>query len=1056
MSKLKIYRASAGSGKTYTLALEYIKELLLSSVRNAHRHILAVTFTKDATGEMKERILAELYGLAFACNDSAGFMESVQKELKKNNRLMSESAIRDKANRILQDILHDYSRLYITTIDSFFQKVLRNLARELGKGSKFNLEMNSNKVLADAVKAMIENANEKPQVLDWLTTYIEDKLDEGTNWRIDKEILSFSQCIFKEHFQEHEFELKRQLDDNPKIFEQIRESQFKMRKKYISQFKNAWKEISRIMHEQSLSPADFKLNGTVLNLFQRLSEEDFERVSIGKTVVECVENSEKWPAAKSKRKNDVIRLAEINFIPLLEQVLDVYGKYNTSRMITRNLHQLGLIWDITGEISSQNAENNRFMLADTALFLNKMIDDSDASFVYEKIGTEINHVMIDEFQDTSRLQWKNFKHLLSNILANNYFSLIVGDVKQSIYRWRNGDWSILNGIEKELGVVPDTLRFNYRSEKEIVNFNNRFFLKAADLLDAKYGEEFGSDSPFRNAYHETALVQNCPKEEIRGYISVQFLPGKPEEGTYSELVLEQLVEHLKKLSKAGIPPGQICILTRTNKNIIGIAEHFATIREDNPDLAAKHYLNIVSDEAFRLSSSPAIRIIIEGLRVLVDPSNPVPRVQLEYFLNQFALDIERIGKLPGDELIRMPLFELVGHLFRYFQLDRIEGQSDYMFTFYDSIINYLKDAPADPDAFLKFWDEELNLKSVPFGSSIEGIRAMTIHKSKGLQFHTVLIPFCDWNLYPEKNPIVWCDAKEGFYDLKLLPVQYSKKMEKTIFLKEYEKETGQSWMDSLNLLYVAFTRAEHNLLILAKSKKENIPLEKIKTVSDLLFCAVPGMEGFEEEEDALFTNGELKYNVSESKESSNNLFRQPSLPTEVYFNSIDFQPDKTVFKQSNQSREFISGPPPVAEYIARGNIMHALFAKIKTRQDVRYAVESAYSEGLIGFYEMETYAESIMNAIDDSRVSDWFSDRYEIHNECAVIVNENGEITTKRPDRVLIAPDETIIIDYKFGKPHFSHHKQMKEYADLLKQMNYPGIKTFLWYIGENKIVRCI
>ena len=265
MPNLKVYKASAGSGKTYTLALEYIKELLAKNNTHSHRHILAVTFTKDATGEMKDRILSELYGLAFDSKDSAVFMESVRAALENAGKPMNREQIQDKARKILKEILHDYSRLYITTIDSFFQKVLRNLARELGKGSKFNLEMNSFKVLSDAVSAMIENANQNQQLLDWLTTYIEDRLDEGTNWRIDKEILNFSRCIFDEYFQEHEYNLKRQLEDDPKIFGKLWSSHTIIQKECKDFFKKAYNEVNKIIEQKSLDLSDFSRNGTVIN-----------------------------------------------------------------------------------------------------------------------------------------------------------------------------------------------------------------------------------------------------------------------------------------------------------------------------------------------------------------------------------------------------------------------------------------------------------------------------------------------------------------------------------------------------------------------------------------------------------------------------------------------------------------------------------------------------------------------------------------------------------------------------------------------------------------------
>jgi len=1055
---MKIYKASAGSGKTYTLALEYIKELLVSPSSQAHRYILAVTFTKDATGEMKDRILAELYGLAFNCEDSKKFLDSLQHELTKNNRSMQEEDIRNKAKTVLYEILHDYSRLYITTIDSFFQKVLRNLARELGKGSKFNLEMNSSKVLSEAVSSMIENAHEKPQVLDWLTTYIEDRLEEGNNWRIDREILNFSRCIFDEYFQEHESVLKSQLAGNPNVFEQIKNRHTQIQKDCREFFKTTYTRVLKLIEDNNLALEDFYYKGEVFGFFRKLAENDIAKADPnGKRIQEWCVNAEKWTAGKNKNKDIITALAASDFMPLLNQSIDTQRKYNTSRMITKNIHQLGLIWDITNEIEQQNAENNRFMLADTALFLNRMIDGSDAPFIYEKIGAEIRHVMIDEFQDTSRLQWKNFKVLLSNILADNLFSLIVGDVKQSIYRWRNGDWSILNNIENELPQSDiKTLEYNFRSETEIIDFNNLVFTHAANVLNEKY---------ILSAYSPENVVQQTHKTDKKGYISIDFIPDKIEDKRYNELVLERVLKQLQQLKEQGVAAKQICILARTNKNIIDIAEYLAAQKEQYPDLFDGNYLNVISSEAFQLNSSLAVKIIITALRVLSDPENPIHKAQLNAFLS----GADYAEQQPPKQ--SMPLFELIGHLFRLFELEKIEGQSSYMFAFYDAVGNYLKDYPADIYSFLKFWDEELQFKSVSAGTAVEGIRAMTIHKSKGLQFHTVLLPYCDWDLYPEKNPIVWCGSKENLYDLELLPVRYTQKMCDTVFFPEYEKETRQSWMDNLNVLYVAFTRAEHNLLILAKNKKKLESPEDVKTVSDLLQYIVLDLKGEYDSETLRFEKGNLPLPppkgdsviglgrtlfpnaVRELKKKQDNLLKQTPETYEVSFLSEPFNPDKAIFKQSNRSREFIaSGETVVArnEYIQRGNLMHELFSHIDTLDDIEKAVGQLCFDGLIASEEKSYYAGLVKNIIEKSGKVAWFSGDYQSYNECTILLKEKGKVITRRPDKVLVKGHEAIVVDYKFGEPYASHQKQMNQYIELMKRMGYQHTEGHIWYIDTH------
>lgn len=1071
MPGLKVYKASAGSGKTYTLALEYIKELLLKSYRHPHRQLLAVTFTKDATGEMKDRILAELYGLADACPDSEGFLHSVKEALREEKTILSDEEIQKRASRLLQEIVHDYSRLNITTIDSFFQKVLRSLARELGKGSKFNVEMNTSKVLSEAVSAMIENANEKPQLLDWLTSYMEDKLEKGENWRIENSVLSFSQCIFNEYFQEHEHTLKKQLDSNPGIFQQIWEQHAKEQKRAKDFFKRAYAEINHLLESTGLTPADFSRKGTVLTYIKKLSEGDIAGANPhSATVQDCLNEASKWASAKNKRAVEIENLAHLNLMPLLNECIETQRQYNTSQMITDNLYQLGLIWDITNEIGKQNEENNRFMLADTALFLNRMVNESDASFVYEKIGGEIRHVMIDEFQDTSRIQWKNLHSLLSNILAENNFSLIVGDVKQSIYRWRNGDWSILNGIERELGVAAHSLRFNYRSERVVIDFNNQLFVHTASLLDDKYRGVFNEQftSPFPSVYNPKEVEQESHKKQTEGYVSIDFVPDKTEDGKYSELVLDRVLEQLVLLHQTDIPAEKICILTRTNRSIIRIAAYLSEKKEEYRELAKANYLNIVSNEAFRLNSSPTLRIIIEAIRVLVNRDDLVHKAQLQVFSDKFIqsseADLEQI--LEGDTLSsglleehktlsQMPLFELIGHLFRLFQLEKIEGQSAYMFAFYDAVSNYLKEYPSDLPAFLRYWDEELQSKTIPAGTGIQGIRAMTIHKSKGLQFDTVLVPYCDWDLYPEKSPVIWCPPKAGLYPIELMPVRYSQKMYETVFLPEYEKETSQSWVDNLNLLYVAFTRAERNLIITARQKKKLASLDDIKTVSDLLQYSTIDLQGAFDEETLHFENGRLQTPLrTEEKATSSNVLK--AKPETIYtsFRSEAFHSNRSIFKQSNKSQEFIHSEEESMvsrrQYIEEGNIMHALFSMIRTMEDIDDAVCQLIFTGLIPQEKKEEYARKVRKAIEDTNVAHWFSGEFRIYNECAILTEENGTVTHKQPDRVLMNGQETLIIDYKFGEPKHSHKQQVEQYSRLMRQMNYPNVKAYLWYVKKN------
>ncbi|GHT50599.1 DNA helicase [Bacteroidia bacterium] len=1056
MSRLKVYKASAGSGKTYTLALEYIRELILEAKlhgNNKHfRHILAVTFTKDATSEMKDRILAELYGLAFNTADSVGFLASLQ--LSVTGYRLPENEIRENAKIVLDAILHDYSRLNITTIDSFFQRVLRNLARELGRSSKFNLEMNTGKVLQDAVHNTIEKANQNKQILDWLTTYVEQKLDDDRNWHIDKELFEFSKCIYNEFFQEHEKQLRQQLVANPAIFKTLKAQQEAIKQNSKTTFKQVMDNSNRVLDEHALTLDDFGNSKHGLLFINKLGGGNYS-AEIGSYVSQCRATADFWGKAKHPRKNEIAALAETHWMPWLEEVIAAFQKYQTAQMITQNLHQLGLIWDISKEIAAENEENNRFMLSDTAMFLNEMIDRSDAPFIYEKLGSDIRHVMIDEFQDTSRLQWSNFKALLSNILSEDRFSLIVGDVKQSIYRWRNGDWRILGKIGDELHANISTLDTNYRSEKNVIEFNNNFFTRASELLNELYISKWGDaqHSPFPTTYSD--VVQKHKKGE-NGYVSVDFVE-KPEDATAAEAMNAAVLDKLEALQAAGVPANDICILTRTNKEIIDLAEYLASAPPTLPEGAA--YRSIISNDAFQLHSSEAIQIIIEALRLVADPDDKIAAERLRNYqlpITNYQLPIGNWQLAIGNcQLRAMPLFELIGELYRQLNLTAIEGQSAYLFAFYDAVSAYLNDNPGDLPHFLEYWDSELKTRTIPAGANVDGVRAMTIHKSKGLQFHTVIMPYCDWNINPKPGTTVWCDNHAGATQtLPLLPINYTKIMQDTIFAPEYQEETAQSWLDNLNILYVGFTRAEQNLMILGKAKKSLRSVEDISTVADLLQLAeVPlemgtltgGIAG-QARNDGTVIAGLTRNPLKEIPPSIN-----------ITFVSENFQTGKSIFKQSNKSREFVHDFQGTRNDNPKlyGNIMHSIFERIHQQEDIERTVDSCITQGLIQPTQKQDYINQIRTAIRESHVEHWFDGQHKSYKEHSIVMEENGEIVSKRPDRVLFTNKATIIIDYKFGKPHQTHNKQVQQYMHLLEKMNYPTVQGYLWYVDERKVVSC-
>ena len=1069
--ELLVYKASAGSGKTFTLAVEYIKHLILNP--RAYRQILAVTFTNKATAEMKERILQQLYGIWVSDPASEPYLNRIREDLQRKS--LSEDDIRLAAGTALQYMLHDYSRFRVETIDSFFQSVMRNLARELELSPNLNIELNNTEVLSDAVDSLIEKLTPSSPVLAWLLDYINERIADDKRWNVSNEIKRFGWNIFDEGYIEQGEGLRQQLKD-PNTIKLYRNELREMETEALEQMKGFYDQFIGELEAHALTPEDLKGGARGIGSYfrklrdGRLSDKD----TVNATLKNSLDDAKNWATKTSAQKNEIIRLAETSLLPLLQDAETFRPRnnkiVNSCRLSLQHLNKLQLLAHIDEEVRELNREHNRFLLSDTNALLHNLVRDGDSSFVFEKIGANIRNVMIDEFQDTSRMQWDNFKILLLEGLSQGADSLIVGDVKQSIYRWRNGDWGILNALGTKDSSFPfpvrvETLKTNRRSETNVIRFNNNLFTAAVEYLNMLHLKELQEDChPLQRAYADVA--QESPRTEAKGYIKATFLEPD-EEHDYTELTIISLGEEVQRLLEAGVKLNDITILVRKNKNIPPIADYFDKTM----------HLSVVSDEAFRLDASQAICMLIDALRYL---SNPEDKVACASLMMNYESGIKKQGgdwdslltakpeeALPeafvtGMETLRlMPLYELLEELFSLFDMKRIEEQDAYLFSFFDAVTEYLQNNSSDLDAFIRYWNETLCNKTIPSGE-MDGIRILSIHKSKGLEFHTVLIPFCDWKLENEtNNQLIWCSPTEApFSALDIVPVNYSSTMAESVYRQNYLDERLQLWVDNLNLLYVAFTRAGKNLIFWCKKGQKG-------TMSELLANALPqvaareGDENWDEEEP--FENGELcpsKYTGTDEhlpdapKVSANRLAQKPDkLPVHMESMRHDIE-----FRQSNRSADFIQGVDEEESdnrFINRGRLLHTLFSAIETEEDIDNAIDQLVFEGIIGKPETEEKIRELTHhAFSLPQVQDWYSGSWHLFNECDIIWQERGELRTRRPDRVMMRGNEIVVIDFKFGKQNKKYNKQVQGYMQLLTRMGYlkENIEGYLWYVEEDLI----
>lgn len=1050
MNELKVYKASAGSGKTFTLAVEYIKHLIRNPY--AYRNILAVTFTNKATTEMKERILGQLYGIHISSPDSIPYLNKLMEELQ-----MPEEEIRVKAGKALDLMIHDYSRFRVETIDSFFQSVMRNLARELELGANLNIELDNITALDEAVDSMIEKLDRKSPVLYWLLDYIEERISNDKQWKVAKEIKSFGRNIFNEEYIEKGQALRKTLEDKDCI-KNYRKTLKAISDEALEQLKGFGDQFFGLLEEYGLSVDDLNRKKTgIASYFTKLMRGETGDDIHNATVDKHLESAENWATQKSTNRLAVIELAEKELIPLLETAEDFRSKnnriINSCRLSLTHVNNIRLLNNLDEEVRQLNQEKNRFLLADTNALLHNIVREGDPSFVFEKIGTHIRHVMIDEFQDTSRMQWGNFKLLLLEGLSQGADSLIVGDVKQSIYRWRGGDWTILNGLKDKMGPFPireETLSTNRRSEANIVKFNNLIFPSACQILNERHKKEQGTDcDELQNAYKD--VVQEICRKEDKGSVKLNFLSMKNEK-EYTEHTLQQMAEEVNHLVQQGVKVNDIAILIRKNVYVPGIASYF---EKNTP-------YRVVSDEAFRLDASLAICMMMDAIRFLVSSENLIAKAQLaasyqnEVLHRDIDLNTLLMGNLDdylpsafleeASTLRLMPLSELLEKLYAIFQLSTIEAQDAYLFSFFDAVNEYLQKNSSELTAFINHWEEKLCNKTIPSGN-IEGIRIMSIHKSKGLEFHTVFLPFCHWKMENEKPLYVWCSPKEAPYDeLQLLPINYGTSMNESIYQEEYRKEKLQLWVDSLNMLYVALTRPRKNLVVWCRDGQKN-------TISELMASAIAGkLEAESKDEGITYQMGEVCPSEEPTKEKVevNKLNIKPQ-SISVRMESIDTNIE---FKQSNRSASFIEGEDDGSgKYIRQGEIMHNLFAMVRTPKDVPSAIERLRMEGIIESGAHERQILKLTNwALKHPKVKEWFSGTWELYNECAILYRENGVLQTRRPDRVMIKDGEVIVVDFKFGKPYPEYEAQVREYMDLLKDMGYDHVRGYIWYVFYNEL----
>ena len=1060
LGTLTIYSASAGSGKTYKLTAIYLSKLFRS--RYNYRKILAVTFTNKATAEMKSRILDHLY--KFAIGEDSDYLEGLVKTTGK-----TEEWIRIEAKEILNSILHDFSRFSVSTIDSFFQRVLRSFAREIGLHSGFSIELDHTTILSAAVDDMISSATVDTQLKNWLITYAMSNIDEERSWNLKDGIIKLSQELFKEKFKILSIEERSKLEDKKFLLE------------YID-------KIRSITHSFEKKLQDFgKSAGEIYSEFG-LSEDHFYRKGQGIPgfIKSLVSGNLKPPNSYVREiDKDPPRWSTGTIAPQLESAiasgLDIKLReaihyfdqniviYQSARVVLLNIYALGILSDVLHNVHLITTNENSFLLSDAGELLNLITREDQSPFIYEKVGNRYENFMIDEFQDTSIIQWNNFNPLIENSMAEGHDNLVVGDVKQSIYRWRNSDWSILGkvllGSVDNERIFSEPLTTNWRSRSNIIRFNNALFTIVPEQVDKSLSEETLPVS-FKKLYAEA--IQADPSKKDGGFVRLEFITDDNEK-RWQEVVLERLPHIIESIQDKGYKASDIGIIVRNGKEGGKVLNTLIDYSNNGLKQTAGYNFNVVSNDSLLLSNSPVIDFIVSVISVVNDPKDFINRaIMLRFFLMSTGNKEAEKVSLQSDKLIegsriwfpdgyeefldsirQMPLFEATESIINFFRLGEYSWNVPFLNTFQDYIVSFTGNKNADIQTFLDWWEQSGKKKSVVLPGNQDAIRILTIHKSKGLEFKVVILPFLSWNLdhLPSKQPVLW--VKPGiapFNELGIVPVKYGKDLDSTIFAEYYKEEKYSVYLDNINLLYVAFTRAKDVLygFSVDNPRSENTIGGVLKNALTLIPEDNGGTEfilrSHYSEENRVFEYGEIPLNKSEIKGKEN-------LISSKYSVSQTMESLKLKLHGENY---FSSESQAIRKRINYGKLMHEIFEGINTPADISVAVRKLVLEGKLAEEESAGIEKRVNEMISKPQVLDWFMPDNQVLKEAGILLPTG---VTRRPDRVILKNKKTTIIDFKFGEENSHYSEQVNQYRNLLLDMGYQNIEAFIWYVDKDKIV---
>jgi ATP-dependent exoDNAse (exonuclease V) beta subunit len=1035
-----IYDASAGSGKTYALVKEYLKIILVAKKNDAYRNILAITFTNKAVHEMKSRIVGSLS--EFAKEEPSEKAQDLMQHLAIETEL-SIIQIKTKSQQIIKHIIHNYAAFDISTIDKFTHKVIRAFAHDLGLPMAFEVTLDTENLLVEAVDAIIAQAGEDETLTNLLIDFTMEKVNEDKSWDISREILETGRLVLNEnnrneitHFQDKsiaEFvEIKDKLAKACKVLEKENSASAENALLLIDKNGIDLKSFSRGTfpnHLQSIVDGKFNPKNKMFR--------EFEDISINKTA----------------KDSAIIENIIPELIQILATVYKNFEKRDFYKAFLKNITPLSLLNTVSNELAKIQSEQNVLSISEFNAIIHREIQNQPAPFIYERLGERYRHFFIDEFQDTSEMQWQNLIPLIDNATSSEIDGekgtlMIVGDPKQSIYRWRGGkaeqfielskDHNPFNNPEK----VLEHLDKNYRSYSQIIEFNNEFF----QLLSNEFEHEDYKDL-YQNHSHQKSNAKTG------GYVNISFIP-KIEESEddeealdKTELYLLATLNTIQKVKQQGFELKDIVVLTRKRSHGIAVANYLT-----------EQGIPLLSSETLMIQNATEVRFIINLLKYLKNSSDLEAKAHFLYYVADNIQDkfpvhdfiAQGMGRknemefenwladfdisLSFQDIRKKSLYESVETIISKFL--RSQNGNAYIQYFLDIVLERDVRNQAGISDFLNYWDKNAEKFSIPSPEGKNAVRIMTIHKSKGLEFPVVIMPFADEDYSRSPKNKLWIDAEVDDFGLPKVLIDNSKAVEgfgdaaKSVYVQKSQEEL----LDNVNVLYVALTRAEEQLYVISDMNLDSKGIARKNNMSTFFVNYLDSKCQFED--------NKFEYE-----------FGNPAKLSAESDKSDDVQMIQSVVEVLNPKnikiaqRESLMWGTYQQEAIEYGNVVHEILSFVKTKSDVDLAITKAIESGLITFNQKDTVFKTIQEIVNHSELSNCFAEGNEVLNEQTIIQKQGKTI---KPDRMVLTKDkEVYLLDYKTGLHNPKYELQLETYQNAIELMGYKVVKKSLIYIGE-------